>query len=131
MVNKSKQLDYAGNTLIVDSINVGATKSGQQGTALSGSEIALLDGVTAGTVTAGKAVVAAESTKNIGTFGSVTATSFVVDAASDITIPSAAVATAGTGAGSAGNASGAVATHVLPITVGATTYYIPLCNTNA
>lgn len=123
-------IDLGGNTLIVNGLRVGATKPGQPGTELSGSEIALLDGVTAGTVTASKAVVV-DSSKNIGDFAAVRATSFVVEAGtSDITIPSAAVAEAGTDAGAAGNAGGAVATHVLPITVGSTTYYIPLCSIN-
>lgn len=124
-------VDLGGNTLIVENLRVGATAPGQTGTELSGTEIAYLDGVTPGTVTASKAVVV-DASKDIATFGAVTATSFVVEAgANDITIPSAAVATAGTGAGSAGHTDGAVATHVLPITVGSTTYYIPLCNTNA
>jgi hypothetical protein len=104
MVDKSKQVDLAGNTLIVEKLHTGATKTGQQGTEFS---------FTAPNV------------------ASITTDVLVIDATEDITIPSAAVATAGTGAGSAGASGGAVATHVLPITVGATTYYIPLCNTNA
>lgn len=103
MVDKSKYVDQAGMTWVVSGINISDTP-GTLGTAFS---------FTAPNVT------------------TLTADQIVIDAASDITIPSAAVAVAGTGAGSAGNASGAVATHVLPITVGATTYYIPLCNTNA
>ena len=42
----------------------------------------------------------------------------------------AAVA-AGTGAGSAGNTGGAVGAKVLVCAVNGTTYYIPLCSTNA
>lgn len=41
------------------------------------------------------------------------------------------VAAAGTGAGSAGASGGAVATHVFTVEVSGTTYYIPMCNTNA
>jgi hypothetical protein len=124
-------IDLGGNTLVVNTLRVGATQPGQAGTELSGSEIAVLDGVTAGTVTASKAVVV-DSSKNIGDFGSVKASSFIIElGANDLTLPSGAVAAAGTGAGSAGHADGAVATHVIPITIGATTYYIPLCNTNA
>lgn len=54
----------------------------------------------------------------------------ITGGANDVTIPGT-VAAAGTGAGSAGHTGGAVATHVLAITVGATPYYIPLCATNA
>lgn len=103
MVDKSTYVDQGGMTYIVSGINI-ADKPGQIGTPLDFTT---------------------------PTFTTVTADQIVIDAASDITIPSAAVATAGTGAGSAGASGGAVATHVLPITVGATTYYIPLCNTNA
>jgi len=42
-----------------------------------------------------------------------------------------AVAAAGTGAGSAGNAGGAVATQVFTVEIAGTTYYVPLCATNA
>lgn len=49
----------------------------------------------------------------------------------EVTGPVGAATAAGTGAGSAGHADGAVATHVLAVDVNGTTYYIPLCNTNA
>jgi hypothetical protein len=124
-------IDLGGNTLVVNTLRVGATQPGQAGTELSGTEIAVLDGVTAGTVAAGKAVVV-DSNKDAGDFRNVKVTKLVIElGADDLTLPSAAVAVAGTGAGSAGHADGAVATHVIPITIGSTTYYIPLCNTNA
>lgn len=103
MADNSKYIDMAGNTLVISAINVSDTP-GELGTAL-------------------------DLTNPV--FEDVTVDSIIIDAASDITIPSAAIAAAGTGAGAAGASGGAVATHVLPITVGATTYYIPLCNTNA
>jgi hypothetical protein len=64
----ARQIDFGGNTLVVDGIRVGATGPGQSGTELTGSEVALLDGITSGTVTASKAVVV-DASKNIGTFG--------------------------------------------------------------
>ena len=45
--------------------------------------------------------------------------------------PTGAAVAAGTGSGSAGNTGGAVATKVLQVDVNGTTYYIPLCSTNA
>lgn len=78
----SEQHDMGGLDLIVRDLHVGATKPGQQGTRLDGTiidtlanlsetEIGFIDGVTAGTVTASKAVVV-DSSKNIATFGNIT-----------------------------------------------------------
>lgn len=64
-------IDLGGNTLIVQDVKVGATDAGQAGTSLSTAELTVLDGVTAGTVTASKAVVV-DASKNIGTFGTIT-----------------------------------------------------------
>lgn len=63
--------DMSGNDLIIDQIYVGASTPGATGTTLSGSEISVLDGVTAGTVTASKALVVGSS-KQIGSLGTVT-----------------------------------------------------------
>lgn len=63
--------DLGGNDLIVNTLKVGATGPGQTGTTLSGSELTVLDGVTAGTVTASKAVVV-DANKDIATFRHVT-----------------------------------------------------------
>lgn len=65
-----KQIDFGGNTLVVDGIRVGATAPGQSGTELTGSEIALLDGITAGTAAASKAVVV-DSNVDIAGLGTV------------------------------------------------------------
>ena len=73
MATRTKYIDMAGLTPIVDGIRVGATKPGQLGSELTGTEIALLDGLTAGTVTASKAVVV-DANKDIGSFRNVTAT---------------------------------------------------------
>lgn len=105
MANKSSVLDFGGNTLIVKDIKL-ADKPGQAGSEEGG--------------------LSANPT-----FGIVTADKIVIDATNDITFPSGADVAAGTGAGSAGHTGGAVATRVIPITIGVTTYYIPLCSTNA
>jgi hypothetical protein len=63
-------IDLAGNTLICQDIQVGATTPGSTGTSLSSTELAALDGVTAGTVTASKALVV-DASKNIATLGTV------------------------------------------------------------
>lgn len=56
-------IDLAGNTIIVEAVRTGATAPGQTGTLLSGTELEVLDGVTAGTVTASKALVVDSSKK--------------------------------------------------------------------
>lgn len=56
MVNPEKQIDLGGNDVIVNNIYTGATDAGQAGTQLTSSNVALLAGVTAGTVIASKAV---------------------------------------------------------------------------
>ena len=71
-------VDLGGNTIIVEGVRVGATSPGQSGTLLSGSELTVLDGVTAGTITASKAVVVdankdAASFRNLTASGTVTA----------------------------------------------------------
>lgn len=118
--NKTKYVDFGGLTLIVNGIKVNATKPGQLGTDLSGTELGALD-VVAGTLTASKALVADANKKideiRVGTF--------------KIVGPAGAAVAAGTGAGSAGNSGGAVGAKVLVVDVNGTPYYIPLCSTNA
>lgn len=70
MTSWVKRVDMGGLTLIVDGLRVGATKPGQAGTELTGTEIALLDGITAGTVAASKAVVV-DSSKAVSGFTAV------------------------------------------------------------
>lgn len=120
MVNKNKYVDFGGLTLIVNGIRVGASRPGQIGTDLSGTELGVLD-VTAGALTASKAIVV-DANKQIDEIrvGKLT-----------LTGPTGAAVAAGTGSGSAGNTGGAVATKVLEVSVNGTTYYIPLCSTNA
>lgn len=54
---KNTDLDYGGLDIIVNSVKVGATAPGQAGSTLSGTELGFLDGVTAGTAAASKALV--------------------------------------------------------------------------
>lgn len=61
------QHDMAGIDLIVNKLRVGASTVGTTGTELTGAEITVLDGVTAGTVTLSKAVVVSAD-KDIGDF---------------------------------------------------------------
>lgn len=93
----SNKWDMGGNNLVIDGVYVGATAPGQAGTLLSGSEITVLDGVTAGTVTASKAVVV-DASKNIGDFGTVHATRMLYQGGSP-----ASIATAGAGTYTAAN----------------------------
>lgn len=62
-------VDLGGNTLITENIRVGATAPGQTGTDISSAELTFLDGVTAGTVSASKAVVASASSTVTGLAG--------------------------------------------------------------
>lgn len=66
-------IDLAGNTLIVQDIQVGATTPGSSGTSLSSTELSFVDGITAGTATASKALVL-DSSKGIATITSATIT---------------------------------------------------------
>lgn len=77
----SQPIDFGGNDLVCDSIRIGASSPGQAGTTLTGSEVTVLDSVTAGTVTASKAVVV-DASKNIGTFGTVGAAATTITSAS-------------------------------------------------
>ena len=63
-MGQSNRMDFGGLTLVVDGIRVGATGPEQAGTELTGTEIALLDSITAGTVSASKAVVV-DASKNL------------------------------------------------------------------
>lgn len=54
-------VDMGGDTLIVEGVNVGATGPGQTGTALAGTELAVLDGASAANSGTGKAVITGTS----------------------------------------------------------------------
>lgn len=62
----STDVDYGGLDLICKSVKIGATKPGQAGTQLSSTELGFVDGVTAGTAAASKAVVLDSSLNTAG-----------------------------------------------------------------
>lgn len=66
-------MDFGGDTIVVEAIRVGATAPGQTGSAFAIEELSTLAGVTAGTVTASKAVIV-DANKDIGAFRHVTIT---------------------------------------------------------
>lgn len=69
----SNEHDWGGTTLIVKDLKVNAATPGAAGTALSTTELGFIDGVTAGTATASKAVVL-DGSKGIATITSATIT---------------------------------------------------------
>lgn len=83
----SQEHDLGGITLIVKDVKVGATAPGQEGSAssISSTELGVIDGVTAGTVTASKAVVV-DANKDVSSFRDVTVRNLAV---SQITIADA------------------------------------------
>lgn len=57
MAGIGKDIDLGGSTIICNNIKVGATAPGQAGTDISTTELGYIDAVTAGTVSASKALV--------------------------------------------------------------------------
>lgn len=88
MVDTSTQIDLGGNDLIVNNLLVGATGPGQTGSTITPTEIGFIDGVTAGTATASKALVL-NSSKGIATITSATITTLTSTTAniSDVVSP--------------------------------------------
>lgn len=78
-------VDMGGNTLVTENIRVGATGPGQDGTDISSAELTFLDGVTAGTATASKAVVLGAS-KEIATITTATITNLTTTTVTPTTI---------------------------------------------
>lgn len=96
MATRTRYVDWGGLTPIVNGIRVGATKPGQTGTELTGTEITYLDALTPGTVSASKALVV-DASKNLATLGAVTMGALVATtgAFSGVITPTAGVAAAG------------------------------------
>lgn len=88
MATKSRYIDMAGLTPIVDGIRVNATSPGQLGSEMTGTEIAYLDGLTPGTATASKAVVLGSS-KEISTITTATITNLTSTTITPTTIAGA------------------------------------------
>ena len=85
----TNRVDLSGNDLTIDRVYVGASTPGAAGTLLAGSELTVLDGVTAGTASASKALVV-DSSINLAALNNLSMTG-------DLTVDGAA----GTGAASA------------------------------
>lgn len=84
------EMDLGGLTLVTKNIKIGATAPGQAGTDISTTELGFIDGVTAGTATASKAVVLGAS-KDIATITSATITTLTAPTIAGATTMSGAV----------------------------------------
>src|SRR6185295_16447582 len=107
--------------------SVGATAPGQAGTTLSGSEIVVLDSVTAGTVSASKAVVV-DSNKDITTFRNLAATNLKAGAsgtAGTVDVFPTTAASGKTEFTAADNAGNTTTTITTAAQAGAVTYTVP------
>ena len=107
------QHDWAGIDLVVNKLRVGATTPGTTGTELSGTEIAVLDGVTAGTVTASKALVV-DTNKDLATLRHLTISGNLITGTTTLSeaelgvLDSASAANSGTSKAMITGTSGAV-----------------------
>lgn len=120
-------IDLGGNTLIVEGINVGATAPGQAGTSLSGTELTVIDGATAGTVVASKAVVV-DTNKDTSSFRNLTATNLKAGAsgtAGTVDIFPTTASKGKTEFTSADNSTNTTTTIAVAAQAGAVTYTVP------
>lgn len=108
------QIDLGGNTLVVTDIVLASTPGGSQ-TSLSATEIAALDGVTAGTATASKAVVL-NSSKGISTITSATITTLTATDVNTTTVTPTTIAGAANFSGTPTFAAGATVTGTVTAT---------------
>ena len=83
MSTKSRTINWGGNTLVVQDLQLSSRADGGNPTSLSGTEIAALDGVTAGTVTASKALIV-DSNKDLATLRHLTISGNLVSGATAI-----------------------------------------------
>lgn len=90
-MGSTTQMDFAGLDLVVNKIRVGASAPGTTGTELAGTELTVLDGITAGTATASKAVVLGAS-KEIATITTATITNLTSTAATITTVTPTTIA---------------------------------------
>lgn len=120
-------IDLAGNTLIVKDIQVGATSPSSQGTALSSTELAFLDGITAGTVTASKAVVV-DANKDIASLRHVTVTGNINRTGRQYSIPICGNAKVGATAGWVITGGTNICHATLPASQTNSTLVVPITN---
>ena len=119
MAINSKTVNYSGMDIKAGSITVG-------GNAISSAELAFLDGVTAGTVTASKAVVV-DSSKDVAEIRNLTATNHIIGVGGTINADSS-TATATAGAATLSKMAGVVTSESLTTAAGAA-YTLTLTNT--
>jgi len=116
MAINSKTMDFSGLDLKADSVTIA-------GTALSVAEMAALDGVTAGTVTASKALVV-DANKDIATLNNVTMTNLIVGASGSVAIDNTTATATGndtTQSATVTKAAGTVTTGALTTAANAAT----------
>jgi len=119
MAINSKTMDFSGLDLKADSATIG-------GYAMSAAELAFLDGVTAGTVTASKAVVV-DANKDVSELRNLTATNHIIGVGGTINADSS-TATATAGAATLSKMAGVVTSESLT-TAAAAAYTLTLTNT--
>ena len=119
MAINSKTMDFSGLDLKADSVTIA-------GAAISTAELGFLDGVTAGTATASKALVV-DANKDIATIRNATVTGLVFATGGTIDSDSG-TATASAGAATVSKMAGVVTTESLT-TAAAAAYTLTLTNT--
>lgn len=119
MAINSKTIDFSGLDVKCDSMTLG-------GNAMSGTELGFLDGVTAGTATASKALVV-DTNKDIATIRNATLTGLVFAAGGTIDSDSG-TATATAAAATLSKMAGVITTEALT-TAAAAAYTLTLTNT--
>lgn len=119
MAINSKTMDFSGLDVKCDSMTLG-------GNAMSGTELGFLDGVTAGTATASKALVV-DTNKDIATIRNATLTGLVFAAGGTIDSDSG-TATATAAAATLSKMAGVITTEALT-TAAAAAYTLTLTNT--
>ena len=119
MAINSKTMDFSGLDLKADSVTIA-------GAAISTTELGFLDGVTAGTVTASKAVVV-DANKDVSELRNLTATNHIIGVGGTINADSS-TATATAGAATLSKMAGVVTTESLT-TAAAAAYTLTLTNT--
>ena len=95
-MSSGKYLSFAGQTIVCDGIRVGSTSSGGDGTEMTSTEVLYLDGLTAGTATASKAVVL-DSSKDLSEVRNIEGASFQQTVSTAVTADSTPAALTFTG----------------------------------
>lgn len=119
------QHDWAGLDLVVNKLRIGATTPGTTGTEMTGAEITVLDGVTAGTVTASKALVV-DANKDLTSLRNVTVTGSITRTGRQYSIPICGNAKVGATAGWVITAGTDICHATLPASQTSSTLVVPI-----